>query len=138
MTDRDDNMLREHVERLAASIEAEATARELLESHAGTWWGDTDAATDVADGLDDLERMFDDALEIRVEGYRTGFDSEWTPERVRICVGLGGPNLFVVYDGERAWIDGYWGGSRVEGYPISLPDAVQHIASACDYMLENV
>lgn len=156
---RDDEMLRGCVDRTVADIIAEVAARRLLEQHADEYVGDlADAGTlldrligarevlelepsrpahdeTIGDGLDDLPRLFEDALEIRREGYSTE-PGVWLTERVRVCVGLGGPNLFVYTDGDRAWVDGYWGGSKREGvyFDSATADA---IASELDYLLSE-
>lgn len=152
---RDDEMLERQVRGVVASLTAECEARALLRKHEGDTREDIEAdadergraetdalidalnaarealeldpvetGDDVADGLDELRGPLDDALEMRVEGHRTA--SEWQVERVRFCVGLGGPNLFVyIDDDDRAWVDGYWGGSKVEGVYFDLDVAAE-------------
>lgn len=156
MNARDDEMLNDRVNSVVASITAEVAAREALKQAPETI-GDTPAddrdqlhhersvleleplATDDDDawwndGLDDLPGMFDDALEVRREGYSTG--DGWVVERVRACVGLGGPNLYVYTDGDSAWVDGYWGGSKCEGVYFDRATA-DAIAGALDYWLNE-
>lgn len=164
MTTRDDQMLADRVRFLADRLELEARAADTLRSTdidgntirtiradiadgiapAGTvdrvlearrTLDLPDVADDdnVADGMDDW-RMTNDALEVRREGFDYG--EGWIVERVRVCVGLGGPNLYVFTDGDRAWIDGYWGGSRFTDYPVASIVA-DLLASELDYLLND-
>jgi hypothetical protein len=159
---RDDDMLLERVQNVAASLIAECEARELLATHASDEYRELEPDTaravvdarellglpaidgeddDVADGLDDLPGVFDDALEIRREGYSTE-PGEWTTERVRVCVGFGGPNLYVYVEpggipNVNVWIDGYWGGSKVERHWVSSDAVDRVVSSELDWVLDD-
>lgn len=102
------------------------TARDRLELD------QVDDDVDVADGVDDY-RLLEGALEVRAEGYRSG--DEWTVERVRVLLAFGGPNVYLYSDGARAWLDGRWGGSRVEGVRVD-DDAAAAIAGELGYLFD--
>lgn len=169
MSTRDDDMLLEHVKRTAEGIIEEVEARDLLREHMGETFADIDPEpgtdrigddvrcsidaardllqlgpvdddVDVADGLDDLPGLFDDALEVRRIGHDTG--QGWEVDSVQVCVGLGGPNIYVTIEpggipDANVWVDGYWGGSKVERYYISHDAASSACYAAVDYLLED-
>jgi hypothetical protein len=146
--------------RTAQRIEAEAAAINLLEEHAGTWWGDTDkedreairearelleldafipntdAATDVADGLEDLrDRLrFEGPLSIRRRGYNDG--NGWETDEVEIVLGTGGPHVQVEYRGDSATVTALgWFGAGKTSLPVDA--AAVETVYGVDYLYQD-
>ena len=70
------------------------------------------------DDYDDLvQEIFDGILEVRAEGYQSSPDEDMNVTEWRICVTIGGPNIFVTYDGDRTVVTGYWGHDEFTAYP---------------------
>lgn len=86
---------------------------------------------DPAEDLDDFDEdaRLDHPLEVSVLGVFR--DGSWEVTGCEVTVCTGGPHIEIEYDGCSMRLNGYWGGSRVQGMPVDAPAA----ASILDEMM---
>lgn len=65
---------------------------------------------------DPAQLWLDDALEVRVNGYRSLYGDDFTWTHVSVLLTVGGPNIWADWDGSRWHFHGHWGGEEVHRY----------------------